>query len=86
MTDSPVIPLEYLAMCAALSFKSGLEEMEALKCITINAAEILGVSDRIGSLEVGKDADLVIWDRHPFDLQANVEKTIIDGKIVYTIS
>lgn len=86
ITDSPVIPLQYLALCAALAHKSGLDDMEALKCITINAAEILGVGDRIGSLEVGKDADLVIWDKHPFDLQAKAEKTIIDGKVVYSLA
>ena len=85
MTDSPVIPLEYLPMCAALAHKAGLDEMEALKCITINPAEILGVEDRIGSIEVGKDADLVIWDGHPFDLQAKVAYTLIDGKVVYKL-
>lgn len=84
MTDSPVIPLEYLPMCAALAHKAGLDEMEALKAITINAAEILEVSDRLGSIEVGKDADLVIWNAHPFDLQATVAHTIVDGVIVYS--
>ncbi len=83
MTDSPVIPLQHLPMCAALAHKAGLEEMEALKAITINAAEILELGDRLGSIEPGKDADLVIWDRHPFDLQAKVEYTIIDGNIVF---
>ncbi len=84
MTDSPVIPLEYLPMCAALAHKAGLDEMEALKAITINAAEILEVSDRLGSIEVGKDADLVIWNAHPFDLQATVAHTIVDGVVVYS--
>ncbi|MDH8678617.1 amidohydrolase [Fusibacter bizertensis] len=83
MTDSPVIPLEYLPMAAALAHKAGLEEMEALKCISINAAEILGVDDRIGSIEVGKDADLVVWEGHPFDLQARVAFTLINGEVVY---
>ncbi len=83
MTDSPVIPLEYLVLCAALAHKSGLPEEEAFKAITIYPAEILEVSHRIGSLEPGKDADLVIWDRHPFDLQALVEYTIIGGQVVY---
>ncbi len=84
MTDSPVIPLEYLPMCAALAHKAGLDEMEALKAITINAAEILEVADRLGSIEVGKDADLVIWNAHPFDLQATVAHTIVDGVVVYS--
>lgn len=83
MTDSPVIPLEYLPMCAALAHKAGLDEMEALKAITINAAEILEVSDRLGSLEVGKDADIVIWNGHPFDLQATVDHALINGQVVY---
>ena len=84
MTDSPVIPLEYLPMCAALAHKAGLDEMEALKCITINPAEILGIADRVGSLEIGKDADIVIWNGHPFDIQSTVDKTIVDGKIVFS--
>lgn len=84
MTDSPVIPLQHLPMCAALAAKAGLDEMEALKAITINAAEITGIADRVGSLEVGKDADVVVWDAHPFELKAEVTMTIMDGKIVYT--
>ncbi|MEN8904340.1 MAG: amidohydrolase [Clostridiales bacterium] len=84
MTDNPVLPAESLPMCAALAYKSGLDEMEALKCITINAAQILGINKKVGSLEVGKDADIVIWDRHPFDLQSNVIKTIVNGKVVYS--
>jgi len=83
MTDSPIIPIEGLTMSAALAHKAGLDEMEALKCITINPAEILEIEDRVGSLEVGKDADIVIWDNHPFNLQASPTHTIIDGKIVY---
>ena len=83
MTDHPVIPLQHLPMCAALSCKSGMEEEEALRAITIYPAEILGINERVGSLEVGKDADIVIWDMHPFDLQAKVLYTIIDGKVAY---
>ncbi len=83
MTDSPVIPLHHLNMCAALAMKAGMDEKEALKAITINAAEILNLEDRVGSLEIGKDADIVIWSKHPFDLQAEPLYTIIDGKIVY---
>lgn len=83
MTDSPVIPLESLTMCAALAHKAGLPEEEALKAITINPAEILGLEDRIGTLEIGKDADLAIWDGHPFDLQASVVCAMVNGKVVY---
>jgi imidazolonepropionase-like amidohydrolase len=83
MTDSPIIPIEGLTMSAALAHKAGLDIMEALKCITINPAEILGIDERVGSIEIGKDADIVIWDRHPFDLQASPEYTIIDGEVVF---
>lgn len=83
MTDSPAIPLEYLSMCASLSVKAGMDQDEALKAITLNAAQILEVDQRIGSLKVGKDADIVIWDRHPFDLQARVLHTIVDGNLVF---
>ena len=85
-TDSPVTPLQYLPLCAGLAHKAGLDEMEALKCITINAAEIVGLSDRIGSIEVGKDADIVIFDGNPIkDVDHKTYMTIIDGKIVYRI-
>lgn len=83
MTDHPVVPLHYLPMCAALSVKAGMEEEEALKAISINAAEILGLEDRVGSLAVGKDADIVLWDKHPFEIDSNVLVTIIDGQVVY---
>jgi imidazolonepropionase-like amidohydrolase len=66
--------------------KSGLPEMEAFKAITIHAAEILEVGHRIGSIEAGKDADLVIWNGHPFDLQADVDKAIVNGQVVYSRS
>ncbi len=82
MTDSPIIPLRNLVMCAALAHKAGLDEMEALKAITINPAQILGVDDQVGSIEVGKDADLVIWDRHPFDMMATAEKVFVNGELV----
>ncbi len=81
MTDGPVIPLHNLSMCAALAHKAGMDEMEALKAITINAAEILGIDDRMGTIEVGKDADLVIWNKHPFDLMATAEKVFVNGEL-----
>ena len=84
MTDSPVIPLQHLPLCAGLAMKSGLDELEALKAITINAAEIVGIADRVGSIEVGKDADIVIFDGHPLkDIGCKTSATIIDGKVVY---
>ena len=82
MTDHSVTPIEQLPLCAALACKAGMSEEDALRAITINSAEILGVSNRIGSLEVGKDADIVIWNEHPFILTARPLYVIIDGKIV----
>lgn len=84
MTDHPVVPLHYLPMCAALSVKAGMDEEDALRAITINAAEILELDTRVGSLTAGKDADIVIWDKHPFELDACVEMTIIDGTVAYS--
>lgn len=83
MTDHPVIPVHHLPMCAALAVRAGLDEETALKAITINPAEILGISERVGSLEVNKDADIVIFDKHPFDIQAKTTCVLIDGKIVF---
>lgn len=83
MTDHPVIPIECLPICAGLAVKSGLSMEEALKTITINAAEILGISDRVGSIEKGKDADIAIYDGNPMDVYTDTLYTIIDGKVVY---
>ena len=83
MTDHPVIPVHYLPICAGIAVKHGMREDKALESITINPAKVLGISDRVGSIEIGKDADLVIWDNNPLEIQSNVLYTIIDGKIVY---
>lgn len=83
MTDHPVIPIQHLTMCAAYAVKDGMKEEDALKAITINAAEILGVSDRIGSIEVGKDADIAIFDRHPLDIMARTQYVFINGELVF---
>ena len=82
MTDHPVIPIQYLPVCAAIAVKEGMEEMEALKSITINAAEITGIADRVGSLEPGKDADIVIYDGHPLDFRSRTVWVFIDGYAV----
>lgn len=83
MTDHPCIPVQYLSLCAALAVKEGMDEDDALKAITINAAKISGIDERVGSLEAGKDADIVIYDGHPFELKSRVVTTIINGKVVY---
>lgn len=82
MTDHSVTPIEQLPLCAALACKAGMDREDALRAITINSAEILGVSDRIGSLEVGKDADIVIWSEDPFTITARPLFVIINGRIV----
>jgi imidazolonepropionase-like amidohydrolase len=82
MTDHPVIPIQYLPVCAAIAVKEGMDEMEALKAITINAAEITGIDDRVGSLERGKDADIVIYSGHPLDFRSKTLWVLIDGHIV----
>ncbi len=84
MTDHPVIPINYLSLSAALAVKAGMDEKEALKAITVNAAEIIGLSDRIGSIEPGKDADLIILNGPPLELKTRVERVIIDGKTAYS--
>ncbi|NMB97754.1 MAG: amidohydrolase family protein [Clostridiaceae bacterium] len=83
MTDHPVIPVSSLWLCAAIAVREGMDEKEAFKAITINAAEITGVSHRVGSLEKGKDADIVIYNGHPFDIKTRVSYTIINGEVVY---
>ena len=82
VTDAPVIPQEYLPLCAGLAVKSGMDKHEALRAITINPAQHLGVADRVGSLEMGKDADIVITDGCPFELETKVLRVFVDGKEV----
>ncbi|MFT9487341.1 MAG: amidohydrolase [Tepidibacillus sp.] len=83
ITDHPVIPIEYLIVSAAIAVREGLNEETAWKAITINPAKHMGIEDRVGSLEVGKDADIVLWSGNPFDYRTKVLMTIIDGRIVY---
>jgi imidazolonepropionase-like amidohydrolase len=83
MTDHPVIPVWYLPICAGVAVRHGLDEAVAMRAITLTPAEICGVADRVGSLEVGKEADIVIWDGHPFEYTTHVDYTIINGSIVY---
>jgi len=75
--------VRYLILNAALAVQQGMDEGEALKAITINPAEIIGVADRVGSLEAGKDADLVIFSGHPLDYRSVPELVLIDGRVEY---
>jgi imidazolonepropionase-like amidohydrolase len=84
ITDHPVTPVQYLPTCAAMANKYGMAEAEALKAITINAAVLCGVADRVGSLEVGKEADIAIFTGTPFDLwRTHTVATVIAGQVVY---
>ena len=76
--------IQYLPLCAALAKKEGLEEASALRAITINAAKICRVDHRLGSLKVGKDADLAVFDGSPLQLDTRVRLTVISGRVVYT--
>lgn len=84
ITDAPVIPLQYLSLCAGLAAAAGMPMEQAWRAITINPARSLGVSDRIGSLEPGKDADLVLWSADPLTtVGAEAVLTLVDGRIVW---
>ena len=85
ITDAPVIPLQNLPMCAGLAANAGLPMEEAWKAITINPAESLGIADRVGSLEPGKDGDVVIWTADPLTtIGGEAYITVVDGKVVYS--
>lgn len=79
-TDSPVVPQEYLPICAALSVKEGLSEKDAIEAITLSPAKILKISDRVGSIKVGKDADLILCTSSLLDPQNEIKRVFIDGK------
>ena len=80
ITDSPVIPQQYLSLSAALAAKAGLPEYEAIKAITINPAKILGLDNRVGSIKVGKDADFVICPKNILDTHNEIQSVYVDGK------
>ena len=79
ITDNSVIPQQYLPLCAGMAVKAGMDEFDALKAITINPAEHIGVADRVGTLEVGKDADVVVTAGCPFEVMTEVKAVFIDG-------
>ena len=85
ITDNSVIPQQYLPLCAGMAVKAGMDEFDALKAITINPAEHIGVADRVGTLEVGKDADVVITNGCPFEVMTETRAVFIDGNRVDTL-
>lgn len=86
ITDAPVIPQQYLSLCAGLAVKSGMDAFEALKAITIHPAKHLGIADRVGSIEVGKDGDFVISDGNIMDSATKVNYTIINGTVAFSLA
>jgi len=82
ITDAPVIPQQYLPLCAGLAVKAGMDPFMALQAITINPARHIGVDDRVGSLEAGKDADVVLTDGDPMVSDTVVRCVIVDGKVL----
>ncbi len=84
-TDHPVSQIQSLPLCAGLAVKSGLPMEEGLKAITVNAAQICGVGDRLGSLEPGKDADIAIFSGNPMEVFTKTLYTIIDGQVIYAM-
>ena len=85
ITDAPVTPLEYLPLCAGLAVAAGLPYEEGWRAITANPARLTGIGDRVGSLEPGKDGDLVIWQADPLrEVGAEAYMTVVDGRVVYS--
>lgn len=84
ITDHPVVPINFLAHQATLAVREGLDRNTALRAITLNPAKVLGLADRIGSLTVGKDADMVLWSADPLNVMSRATAVFIGGKQVYT--
>jgi imidazolonepropionase-like amidohydrolase len=82
-TDHPVVPIHFLIYQATLAVKEGLDRVTALRSVTINPARIIGCADRIGSLSVGKDADVVIWSGDPLDVMSRAERAYVGGQEIY---
>ena len=80
ITDAPCTPIQFLPICAGLAMREGMSENDAFKALTIVPAKILKAEDRIGSLKAGKDADVVVWDGHPFEIMGRPNRVFINGK------
>ncbi|NHN59296.1 MULTISPECIES: amidohydrolase [Halorussus] len=82
-TDAPVLPQEHLDVCVGLAVREGLPKDVALRTVTRNPAEILGIEDRVGTLEEGTDADLAVWDGPMFELDSDARQVFVEGERVY---
>ena len=80
ITDADVIPQQYLPLCAGLAVRDGMDPFDALQAITINPARHAGIESRVGSLEAGKDADIVITDGDPFEVSTGVRAVFVNGR------
>jgi imidazolonepropionase-like amidohydrolase len=83
ITDHPVIPISDLILETSLAVRAGLGIKTAMRAVTLSAAEHLGIDHMVGSIEEGKDGDLVLWSGHPLEFNSRVEMTFIDGETVY---
>lgn len=82
ITDHPCTPIQYLPICAGIAVREGMQEYDAFKALTITPAKILKVQDRLGSLKAGKDADIVVWDNHPFEIAGKPNMVFVNGRKV----
>ena len=80
ITDHPCTPIQYLPICAGIAVREGMSEADAMKALTVTPAKILKISDRVGSLTVGKDADLVVWENHPFEIKGKPAMVFVNGE------
>ena len=83
-TDHPVIPIEFLVYQAILCVKDGMDRDSAIRALTVNPAEIMGLDDRVGSLRPGLDADVVVWSGDPLDIMSRAQRVFVGGREVYT--
>ena len=82
-TDHPVVDGRNLILTASIAVQWGIKEENALRAITLESAKHIGIDDRVGSLEIGKDADFLVWSDNPLEFTSFVDVTVIDGKVVY---
>lgn len=80
ITDHPCTPIQYLPICAGIAVREGMQEYDAFKALTITPAKILKIDNRTGSLKAGKDADIVVWDNHPFEIKGKPSMVFVNGK------
>jgi len=83
ISDHPFFPIQHMSVALALAHAAGMTAAGALRAYTLDAAENMGVADRVGSLEAGKDADFTIWDGCPFSIRSHILETYVNGELAY---